>query len=46
MTPPRPVEAVPKVCEWTRADNDTDMWETGCGHAFQFNDGGNYPISE
>ena len=27
-------------CEWSRADDDTDMWETSCKQAFQFFDGG------
>ncbi|MFA6242681.1 MAG: hypothetical protein WC655_17210 [Candidatus Hydrogenedentales bacterium] len=29
----------PPHCFWTRADDDTDMWETRCKQAFQFNDG-------
>jgi rRNA maturation endonuclease Nob1 len=29
-----------KYCAWFRADDDTDMWESACGNAFQFNDDG------
>jgi rRNA maturation endonuclease Nob1 len=28
-----------KLCEWSRADEDTDMWETGCDNAFVLNEG-------
>lgn len=27
------------VCTWSH-DTDDDMWETTCGHAFVFSDGG------
>lgn len=37
---PTPSEAPRVTCHWDRADDDTDMWETTCGHAFQFNDDG------
>ena len=29
-----------RVCKWSLADEDASMWETTCGHAFVFNDGG------
>lgn len=29
-----------KYCEWAQADDDSDVWETTCGHAFCFNDDG------
>jgi hypothetical protein len=35
-------QAEPKrglTCLWSRADDDTDMWETSCGHAFTIIDG-------
>lgn len=27
------------ACVWSRADEDTDTWETSCGSAFMLNDG-------
>jgi len=35
-------QAEPKrdpTCLWSRADDDTDVWETSCGHAFTIIDG-------
>ncbi len=35
-------QAEPKrepTCLWSRADDDTDVWETRCGHAFTIIDG-------
>ena len=29
----------PPTCLWSRADDDTDVWETTCGHAFTIIDG-------
>lgn len=37
-----PMEVAPErpgTCQWT-GDEDGDFWETDCGHAFQFNNGG------
>ena len=31
--------AVPLTCEWTHDEND-GFWESACGEAWQFNDGG------
>ena len=28
------------VCHWDLADDESEMWETDCGNAFQFTDGG------
>ena len=39
---PAAPQAEPKrgpACLWSRADDDTDVWETGCGHAFTIIDG-------
>jgi len=33
------VGAVPLTCEWTHDEND-GFWESACGEAWQFNDGG------
>lgn len=34
-------EAVALTCEWTHNDNDDDgFWETACGEAWRFDDGG------
>lgn len=30
----------PKRCDWTRADDEADLWDTTCGNVFQFTDGG------
>ena len=32
-------EAVPRTCEWTHNDDD-GFWETACGEAWRFDDGG------
>ena len=41
--PPQPTQAqagaVPLTCEWTHDEND-GFWESACGEAWQFNDGG------
>ena len=29
----------PPTCRWSRADDDTDLWETTCGKAFTIIDG-------
>lgn len=29
-----------RMCAWSLADEDASIWETACGHAFMFNDGG------
>lgn len=39
----RIAESAPLVCRWTppsAEDDDIDAWRTGCGHAWQFIDGG------
>jgi len=40
---PQPTQAqagaVPLTCEWTHDEND-GFWESACGEAWQFNDGG------
>jgi hypothetical protein len=28
------------TCVWSLADDDASHWETGCGHAFSFNEDG------
>ena len=42
-TAPQPTQAqagaVPLTCEWTHDEND-GFWESACGEAWQFNDGG------
>lgn len=42
----QPAPAVPQAepkreptCLWSRADDDADLWETECGHAFTLTDG-------
>ncbi len=44
-TTPQPTQAqagaVPLTCEWAHNDNDDDgFWETACGEAWRFDDGG------
>ena len=43
FTPHQPTQAqagaVPLTCEWTHDEND-GFWESACGEAWQFNDGG------
>lgn len=36
---PVPQAERPPTCRWSRADDDTDMWETTCGKAFTIIDG-------
>ena len=36
---PEPEPKRKPACLWSRADEDTDTWETACGHAFTLNDG-------
>ena len=39
-----PEQAKPRQCIWSMDDiGGESMWETQCGHAFEFNDGG--PLS-
>ena len=37
--PAAPQAERPPTCLWSRADDDTDMWETTCGKAFTIIDG-------
>ncbi len=36
---PQPVVREPLTCEWTHNDDD-GFWETACGKAWRFDDGG------
>ena len=38
-TAPQPVAREPLTCEWTH-DEDDGFWETACGEAWRFDDGG------